>query len=406
MVTTDVALGQSEEGRAEIMKILRGVFSVLALTMIMALVAAPPAEGEDLGQCESSLAIPEGVRWISTLAFDRESGALLITDPSTGVVHAIDPATGDPREAWEKRALAGEGVSMVMSVGDDQLLVKLAGEKALILGPESSRGVPLQLWSPRPSASSGAESAVEGSAQQRRSGLEVGSLYGGWTTTAGKVLGYGSVTNPAWDATIHSQTTLQLNRDFRLGILQAELDLDLGAVTRPRLLHTLEANDYYRLGYTYFAHTTDAMYYAVMNPGSAPALYRLGLEAGSRPEKIEGVPKKFLGALPSLETAGQTPQALFGRFQELSVVAGIYGFEGQLYVLTREPAAEGTKWLLHPIDSVSGKPVGQIQLSTNAAHLSLLAASDGTWYIAERGEVRGWARQSFGKIIRCRTTGE
>jgi hypothetical protein len=78
---------------------------------------------------------------------------------------------------------------------------------------------------------------------------------------------------------------------------------------------------------------------------------------------------------------------------------GLYGWEGFLFVLTREPAqGGGTRWMIHKIDPRKDAVVGSSQIPTRANHLTVVPGPK-KWAFLEKGRVQDWGRQRNDRVL-------
>ena len=85
----------------------------------------------------------------------------------------------------------------------------------------------------------------------------------------------------------------------------------------------------------------------------------------------------------------------------MSIPVGLYGRNGLLYLLTREPktgGGTGTLWQLFPIDPERSEVLAPIALPTNINHLTIVD-SPGDWYIFEKGAVEPAGRQLIASML-------
>jgi hypothetical protein len=75
--------------------------------------------------------------------------------------------------------------------------------------------------------------------------------------------------------------------------------------------------------------------------------------------------------------------------RQSTMISGVLGHRGFLYLLTREPGSgSGTRWLLHQIDPVRDKLLRQVQLPTASNDL-VVVPGENLWAFIEKGPVIG-----------------
>lgn len=90
--------------------------------------------------------------------------------------------------------------------------------------------------------------------------------------------------------------------------------------------------------------------------------------------------------------------ALWRRIERSSLPAGLFGWEGALYLLAREPAAEGTAWSLIKIDPRADRVLGGMRLNSSASDL-LIAPGRDSWAVVEKGPALSLGAQDVLRVI-------
>lgn len=124
--------------------------------------------------------------------------------------------------------------------------------------------------------------------------------------------------------------------------------------------------------------------------------------ASPEPRPLRGdFPERF-AFTPSLPTVPESKEVPFV-LQELTkatMPAGIFGWEGQLYLLSRSPAAngEGTDWWLTRIDPETEEVVGSVRIGSRATHLMMVPGAE-EWALIEKGPVDSFEDQDLESIL-------
>lgn len=323
--------------------------------------------------------------WVSSLVEDPATGLLVLVDPKNQQLTLLDPTTAREVLYPASSVPTGSPLRSVTAAGDRLLLktdspeaswLDLAGASPTVAGAVNLGGGGGKLRSASPG---------------ERSAGQVGSLYLNWAFRKGTVVGFGSI-NWAPDD-LQSATA---RREFQLGVIRANLDLKqpTQGLEGARFLIRSEENDYYRIGYQFFASTDDGLYFLRMF--DTPVLFQVLDQEPWKREVVNVLPRGF-DALPLLRTEAKLDVgSLLAKFEKSSSIAGLYGQGHFLFVLTREfDSSQSTAiWKLHKIDPLKGKLQGSIQLPTSAEHVSILVTRT-AWYVIERGSTARWGEQTI-----------
>jgi hypothetical protein len=107
-------------------------------------------------------------------------------------------------------------------------------------------------------------------------------------------------------------------------------------------------------------------------------------------------------AYPALQISADLRRvpALFETVERCHMAAGLYGWNGRLFVLARRPgaASDETVWSLTRIDPQRDEVVGTLELPTAAAHLTVIPGPR-HWAILEKGPVRGFGQQDISTLL-------
>lgn len=157
-----------------------------------------------------------------------------------------------------------------------------------------------------------------------------------------------------------------------------------------------ESRVFYRLGYPYIASLGETAFFLSMEKGSTK-LFRSG--RGQRPKQA-GVRNLVLSPPPVLPKVLDPANysSVMQTVEKSKMPAGIFGWEGFLYVLAREPDDQGTRWSLTKVDPWKEVSLGTKILSTRANHLTV-APGPSQWAFLEKGPVRGWRAQEIGRVL-------
>jgi len=157
--------------------------------------------------------------------------------------------------------------------------------------------------------------------------------------------------------------------------------------------------DLYRLGNPYLASVGGRAYFVDLREPASLNILATGRE-----------PKRRLAILsssgPSARMARradlgepEATTALYRALEESASPAGLYGFRGFLYLLTRRPGQEGkTSWTLTRLDPADGKELYSVSLPTSAPHLTVIPGEH-HWALVEKGPVERWGRQTISTAV-------
>lgn len=155
---------------------------------------------------------------------------------------------------------------------------------------------------------------------------------------------------------------------------------------------------YYRLGYPYLATAQGLPF--LIHFGATISLFA-GQPNGELLETaaLEGLYPKSAGP-PHLPIFAQPDdlQAVMQAFERLAVPAGLYGWEGRLYLLTRRPLGLKTEWKLLSIDPRTYAIVGESVLPSHANHLTVIPGHD-RWAFIQKGPVKAWGSQGVQGVL-------
>lgn len=142
----------------------------------------------------------------------------------------------------------------------------------------------------------------------------------------------------------------------------------------------------------------DTAYFAV--PGPEPGLYRYGRE-DTTAKRLDQYPKQLEGWLSS--EAPEFTRTLFprlmGEIERTAMPVGLFGWESNLYLLSRrQPAPGEVTWSLTRIDPGSGEAQGTMTIDSDANHL-MLVPGDEYWAVVEKGPALTLGTQELRSIL-------
>ncbi|MFY9820190.1 MAG: hypothetical protein WAM82_02340 [Thermoanaerobaculia bacterium] len=210
----------------------------------------------------------------------------------------------------------------------------------------------------------------------------IGSTYD-WVAAGDYILGFGSVKSK------HGQ---------RFGFYRTPVR----ALSRIDFLYDFDQVDYYLLGYRYLSSSLRGDGYFVVMDKQA-SIYRVPSSGSGEVVRLDAFPEKYrsIPPIPTIGTGPNTDELLFKSIEQLTLPVGLYGGgDGLLYLLTREPRAEGgTRWLLHQINpNRKGEILGQFELPTTTNHLTIVP-TEKNWFIFEKGPVVPPSQQRISSMV-------
>jgi hypothetical protein len=314
-------------------------------------------------------------KWISTVERNPASGELLIADPKNRSLLAYDTKVNKMSEV----RLSGEIPPASVTKVQGGFLIKYRDD-ASIIGLDKKPIMTVNLRNTKAGGPTG-----------------LGSLYSNWITRGSTFVGYGSVVRA-------DLTTQEYNpaRGFQLGFVRGTVTASSGQFRNIELLEPTEDNNFYSLGFPYFAANDDGIFYVRM-AGDQSSIVRVNENAvgDAAREPIRAFPEGFR-TIHKLKTENVGPSSTAARYAEIeksTMVVGLFGQGKFIYALTRRPDGEKTEWSLFQIDPKNPKTTGEVRLPTTAHHLSVVPGPD-YWYLFERGEVKGWGDQRIDTLVR------
>jgi hypothetical protein len=167
--------------------------------------------------------------------------------------------------------------------------------------------------------------------------------------------------------------------------------------SRPELLRDVAETDYYLLGHHYLT-ALDGDQYALLMSANKPVVLRFARDGTSQsldiPERYRRAPE-----LKHMATGPGSEAAMYKEVESLTIPVGLFGQDGFLYLLTREPGPDGrTRWNLFRIDPKRRQATRGMVLPTTANHLKILNTNR-NWYIFEEGSVHGLGQQEIASML-------
>lgn len=180
---------------------------------------------------------------------------------------------------------------------------------------------------------------------------------------------------------------------FRFGFFRAPLKAPYDF----EFLRDFPEVDYYLLGHKYLAGLKGDEYGVLMNDKAVIVQFT----ADGNERVLDVIPEKYR-VIPKLQTDTSIPNseaAMFKEIEGLTIPMGLYGRNGLLYLLTREPkAGGGTLWQLFPINPDRPEVFDPIKLPTSMNHLTIVD-SPLDWYIFEKGAVQPTGKQPIASML-------
>lgn len=155
--------------------------------------------------------------------------------------------------------------------------------------------------------------------------------------------------------------------------------------------HGDPARDYYRVGYPYLASVSERGYYLLMD--REPKLFAVDGNGTASAQPLAAVPAevRVRPQLPNSRGAGGVKE-LFRVLQTAQIPAGLYGWDGRLYLLSRV----GGEWVLTALDA-EGAAAGSVGLPAGSPHL-LAVPGDPEWALIEKGPVESLGDQRIDTV--------
>lgn len=350
-------------GQKKIRHLARRASLFLALTATALWRVAPEVNAEAInGNCYRAW-FTEKPRWIASTLARQEDPSLILVDSAQNKLLAYDQAGNSTTlGAFNTKEVVGFIPTAISQADGGELLLELVD--GTVIQFDHDLGTAKAILSP--------QRKITGS-------IRVGSLYQ-WKLAGNSLIAYGSLVDDKDEV---------LQGFFRVPLVGVSPQI-------PEMLTTLQESDFYLIGNNYITTIGATAYYVSM--GAKPAIFKAS--PGHGPEKLASFPEEFRNR-PYFETKMTGPRSVAAHFAELetlAVASGLYSQDGFLYLLTRKPTLNGTKWTLHKIDPIGDRLIGAIDLPTSASHLSV-AASRTKWFFIEKGRIRSAQQQEINSAI-------
>lgn len=189
------------------------------------------------------------------------------------------------------------------------------------------------------------------------------------------------------------------NGDLNTGFYAVNLRDTTDAQVIASFPESHEAMTWYRLGYPYIAAVGEEGYVLKVNGAlSIGKIVRKEPSGRYTLEHFSALPEELTtaAALPEFTTP-EDYVSLMKAIEEMEVPAGLYGWEGHLYLLWRESHDNQQEWWLSKIDPKNGKYLGKAQLPSSANHL-MVVPGPRYWALVDRGQIRGLGMQSVKSV--------
>jgi hypothetical protein len=150
-----------------------------------------------------------------------------------------------------------------------------------------------------------------------------------------------------------------------------------------------------RTSYTYIAAIGDTAYILAM--GVSTDLYQ-NAKGSSDLRPLEEFRSQLTPTgLGRFDSWDEFP-GLMRRVERSSMPAGLYAWNGSLYLLARSPEGKFTRWTLTRLSPETGRELGTVTLPTRANHLTVVPGPR-QWAFLEKGPFRAGRRQAVGTVL-------
>ena len=338
---------------------LRGVVFCVALTL---------SQSQLLAQCvRTSLESPPA--WSGSGAYTPDGSGVVFVDVLERKLRVYSPLEGLLlEEVGEIEGLKEEFRPTILQRFEDHLILENGDGRMLWLDSDFRMTRQIDL------------TAITDLSNQR-----VGSVWG-WTPVGNDFFITFSDVKPGAGEWFSAFLLIQISASPGFEILK-QMDLD----NPGRMLHL-------SLGHRYFANTNGG---AVFLATGRPTELMRWEPAEKRPHPqarnlVETAPD-FANSDVPWHTFG-SPADKYRYLENSRLVVGIYAEGQETFMLTREPAADGTKWSLAQIDTELRVSESRFVLPTRASSL-VVASGPKTWSFLEVGPIRKIGRMSANTMI-------
>jgi hypothetical protein len=195
------------------------------------------------------------------------------------------------------------------------------------------------------------------------------------------------------------KTPNKLGDRWSCGIVRFHLEQS----SRFKFLKSLSTDDvsrkFHRMGYAYLAAIGGTAYVILMEP--SVHLLKNEEAQGNLKELVSlSADSNWLrkvSVLPNFIQPGDYAP-LMRAVEDSTLPAGIYSWEGDLYLLSRSPLGVGTKWLLSKIDPVKEQILGTVEIPSHANHLFVVPGPQ-YWAFVEKGPALGLKDQAVQGVL-------
>lgn len=150
-----------------------------------------------------------------------------------------------------------------------------------------------------------------------------------------------------------------------------------------------------RLSYPYIAAIDDTAY--ILTMGVSTDLYK-NTKSSLDLQRLEEFRSQLTPiSLGNLDAWADFPR-LMRRVERSSMPAGLYAWNGSLYVLARRPEGKFTRWTLTRLSPETGRKLGTVILPTKANHLTVVPGPR-HWAFLEKGPIQAGNRQQVETVL-------
>lgn len=189
------------------------------------------------------------------------------------------------------------------------------------------------------------------------------------------------------------------NGDLNTGFYTVNLRDTADAQVVASFPESHEAMTWYRLGYPYIAAVGGQGYVLKVNGAlSIGKIVREGPSGRYSLQHFSALPEELatVATLPEFTTP-EDYVTLMAQIEGMDVPAGLYGWNGNLYLLWRSMRGDQHEWWLSKFDPENGNHIGQVKLPSSANHL-LVVPGPRYWALVHKGPVKGLGVQGVEKV--------
>ncbi|MDX1998922.1 MAG: hypothetical protein SF066_14490, partial [Thermoanaerobaculia bacterium] len=209
----------------------------------------------------------------------------------------------------------------------------------------------------------------------------IGSVFS-WAATQKHFFGFGN---------------LRSKEDWTTAFYRIELSGQARASVITELQRFAPERVWFRLGFPFVTMLGERG--CALRITEGPAVSCFDLEASPiREQRLRSFPEELANA-PDLKDY-ETPEeftALLGQVESSTMPAGLYGWEGDLFLLWRRQLSGKQEWLISRIDPNDDRIYPPILLPTRATHLMVIPGPV-NWAIVEKGRVEQFGVQAVESI--------